>query len=109
MPPKAISRPIRAAASSKNTARRVGFEVFSTYARCRRWRRSALRRVCRNAWVNEIPSSTKAMPSTTYAIPKSVAGSGFRSSLMPWLMETTAPAVNSPKAANIDQTYASLP
>ena len=28
---------------------------------------------------------------------------------MPWLMETTAPAVNSPKAANIDQTYASLP
>ena len=68
-----------------------------------------MRRVCRNAWVKEIPSSTKAMPSTAYAIAKSVAGSGFRSSLMPWLMETTAPAVNSPKAANIDQTYASLP
>ena len=43
------------------------------------------------------------------AIRKSVAGSGCRSSLMPWLMETTAPAVNSPKAANIDQTYASRP
>ena len=40
---------------------------------------------------------------------KSSPGSGFRSSLIPWLMETTAPAVKSPNAANIDQTYASRP
>ena len=49
MPVKAISRPISAAASSKKTARRVGLEVVSTYAKWRRRKRPAFCRVCRNA------------------------------------------------------------
>src|SRR5664279_4390960 len=40
---------------------------------------------------------------------KSVAGSGEISSWTPCVMETAAPATNSPSAANNDQTYASRP
>ena len=75
-------------------------------SRPRAW---ALARASRVACVKETPSRTNETASTTYATTKSVAGSGCSSSEMPWLIDTTAPAVNRPKAANIDQTYASRP
>jgi hypothetical protein len=59
--------PIRAAASSATTARNVGLEVFNTKLGTLRSRIAAIRRACVMAWMNEIPSSTKAMASTTYA------------------------------------------
>ncbi len=40
---------------------------------------------------------------------KSVAGAGARSSWMPWVTDTAAPATNRPSAASSDQTYASRP
>ena len=56
-----------------------------------------------------MPSSRNDTASTMYPMTKSLAGSGSKSSWMPWVIDTAAPATNSPSAANSDQTYASRP
>ena len=64
MPAPASSRPTSAEKSSKNTARSVGFEVVVTKRNGCRPQRFAAPCTWRDAWRNEMPSSTKAMPST---------------------------------------------
>ncbi len=66
-------------------------------------------RACRTDRRNDVPSRTNDSASTAYAIPKSVAGSAWKSSWMPCVTDTPAPTANSPIAANIDHTYASRP
>ena len=67
-PPPAMRMPISAAASSANTALNVGSDVCSAWSSRSRSIDCASRPTCRNAWANDTPSSTNAMPSTAYAI-----------------------------------------
>ena len=57
-----MTRPIRAAASSANTARRVGLELAMTWSRVPRFGSCALARASRSARMNEMPSSTNETP-----------------------------------------------
>ncbi len=102
-------KPIRAAESSANTARRVGSEVASTCSIRSRCTDSASGLAWRTDCRNEIPSNTNDTPSTMYPTAKWLAGSGWMSSWMPCVTDTAAPATNSPRAANSDHTYASRP
>jgi uncharacterized caspase-like protein len=60
----AIAMPASAAASSKNTARNVGFDVCVMTRNGCRLSRTAAPRVLRSAWANEIPSSRNDIAST---------------------------------------------
>ncbi len=108
-PPPAMTRPVRAAASSANTARRVGSEVASTCSIRSRWNESASPLACRTDCRNEVPSSRNDTASTMYPKTKCPAGSGCRSSVTPCVTEIAPPATNSPSAANSAHTYASRP
>ena len=99
-----MTRPIRAAESSANTARRVGSEVASTCSIRSRCSDSASGLACRTDCRNEIPSRTNETASTTYPTTKWLAGSGWMSSWTPCVTDTAAPATNSPSAANSDHT-----
>ncbi len=50
-----------------------------------------------------MPSNTNDTASTAYAQPYDVASASPPSDWIPCQIDTTAPTVNSPKAANIDQ------
>jgi hypothetical protein len=108
-PAAAMTRPVRAAESSANTARRVGSEVASTCSITSRWNVAASPLACRTDCRNEVPSSRKDAASTMYPMTKCSAGSGWNSSWTPCVTETAPPATNSPSAANSAHTYASRP
>ena len=104
-----MTRPVKAAESSANTARRVGSEVTITCSSRSRCNDSASDLACRADCRNEIPSRTKDTASTTYPTANRSAGPGWISSWMPCVTDTAPPATKSPSAANSDHTYASRP
>ncbi len=103
-PAAAMTRPIRAAESSANTARRVGSEVAMMCSRRSRCNSSASGLACRIDCEKETASRTNEMASTMYPMAKFSAASRCMSSWMPWVTDTAAPATNSPTAANSDHT-----
>src|SRR5262252_6849044 len=93
-----MTKPVKAAESSANTARSVGSEVAITCSIRSRCNDSASDLACRTDWRNEIPSRTKDTASTTYPTRKCSAGSGWISSWMPCVTDMAPPATKSVSA-----------